>query len=348
MSLDSACPHCQTLLVLPEGCGGLTAKCPACDKAFEVPGASGANPAGRVCSVVAPVAGEVSYDELERVTLSLARLLEANVANRIELDRAKRRERQATRRLWLLDFFRSTRESLDHSFSRYGGMLILMTAVPAVLIVLASPFSPSALAYVLLISFGLVLAATLYVFISFYPDDAELAATIPLATDRLRLARAELLERTQRDAAERADILAAEQEQARTKAALESRLHWLRTCKWQEMTGRAFANFVSLVLEEHHYEVRRGQASGSAGADLVASRDGKQIAVVLHGDPGTAVDASAVSQAQAAAAQLGCQASAVVTNARFTSGAQEFAGRIGCKLVDAGQVADLIEGRIFL
>jgi HJR/Mrr/RecB family endonuclease len=227
-------------------------------------------------------------------------------------------------------------------------MLIFMTAVPAVLIVLASPFSPSALAYVLLISFGLVLAATLYVFISFYPDDAELAATIPPATDRLRLARAELQERTQRDAAERADVLAAEQEQARVKAALESRLHWLRTCKWQEMSGRAFANFVSLVLEEHHYAVRRGEASGSAGADLVASRDGKQIAVMLHGDPGTAVEAWAVSQAQAAAAQLGCQATAVVTNARFTSGARELAERIGCKLVDAGQIADFIEGRVFL
>ncbi|HTM54236.1 MAG TPA: restriction endonuclease [Pirellulales bacterium] len=348
MSLDSACPHCQTLLVLPEGCGGLTAKCPSCDKVFEVPGASGAAPAGRVCAVVAPVAGEVSYDELERLTLSLARLLEANVASRIELDRARRRERQATRRLWLLEFFQSTRESLDHSFGRYGGMLIFMTAVPAVLIVLASPFSPSALAYVLLISFGLVLAATLYTFISFYPADAELAATIPLATDRLRLARAEWQERTQRDAAERADILAAEQEQARIKTALESRLHWLRTCQWQEMSGRAFANFVSLVLEEHHYAVRRGEASGASAADLVASRDAKQIAVILHGDPGTAVEASAVNRAQAAATQLGCQASAVVTNARFTAGAQELAGRSGCKLVDAGQIADLIEGRVFL
>src|SRR3954451_24094412 len=130
MSLDSACPHCQTLLVLPEGCGGLTAKCPVCDKGFEVPGPSGANPAGRVCAVAAPVAGGGSYEELERVTLNLARLLEANVTHRIELDRAKRRERQATRRLWLLEFFQSTRESLDHSFGRYGGMLIFMTVVP--------------------------------------------------------------------------------------------------------------------------------------------------------------------------------------------------------------------------
>src|SRR4051794_34697604 len=151
MSLDSACPHCQTLLVLPEDCGGLTAKCPACDKAFQVPGPLETTPAGRVCVVVAPVAGEVSYDELERLTLSLARLLETNIASRIELDRAKRRERQATRRFWLLEFFQSTRESLDHSFGRYGGMLIFITAVPAALIVLASPFSPSAMAYLLLI-----------------------------------------------------------------------------------------------------------------------------------------------------------------------------------------------------
>jgi HJR/Mrr/RecB family endonuclease len=294
------------------------------------------------------VAGDVSYDELERLTVSLARLLEANVASRIELDRAKRRERQAARRLWLLEFFQSTRESLDHSFGRYGGMLVFMTAVPAVLIVLASPFSPSAMAYVLLISFGLVLAATLYVFISFYPDDAELAVSIPPEIERLRSARAELQEQTQQDAAERAAILAAEQEQSRIKAALASRLHWLRTCKWQEMSGRAFANFVSLVLEEHHYKVRRPAARAASGADLVASRDGKQTAVMLHGDPARAVEASAVTQAQAASAALGCQASAVVTNARFTSGAKELAERIGCKLIDSGQISDFIEGRIFL
>ena len=38
MSIHFSCPHCQSLLVVPEDSGGRATKCPACGDDFVIPG----------------------------------------------------------------------------------------------------------------------------------------------------------------------------------------------------------------------------------------------------------------------------------------------------------------------
>ena len=196
-----------------------------------------------------------------------------------------------------MELFQSTRQTLDHTFGRNGGLLVAATLGPAILVLLASPFSPSALGYLLIILIGISLAGLAYLPFSFYPEDEVLAATIPRAADRLKEATVAFERLAAEEASQREQVTAAQAECDRLKAALASRLHWLRTCRWQEMTGRSFANFLSLALEEHGYQVEKIRRCRRALLDLLAVRDGKRVAVRGDGQVDAAVDVDAVQQA---------------------------------------------------
>jgi HJR/Mrr/RecB family endonuclease len=245
--------------------------------------------------------------------------------------------------------FQSARQTLDQTFGRNGGLMVAATVGPALLVLLAVPFSPSALGYLLIILVGITLAGLAYLPFSFYPEDEVLAAAIPRVTERLKEATAVYERLAAEETTQREQVTAAETEYTRIKAALASRLHWLRTCRWQEMKGRNFGNFLGLALEEHGYQVETiAGAAEQRAIDMLAGRDGKRAAVVVAGQPEVTVDVDAVQQARSAMASHRCQSCAVVTNSRFTAPARELAERVGCKLIDGTQIPDLIEGRIVL
>ncbi len=295
-----------------------------------------------------PVAGKVTEADIERAKAHRAALAAENVALQVDLARQKRRRQLLAARLSSLELFQSTREILDHTFGRNGGFFIAVTLGPAVLVLLSSVFSPSALGYVLVILAGIILAAVAYLPFSFFPEDEKLALAIPRVTEKLKEA-AVLHERLAvEEATQRERLTAAAREYERLTAAAQSRLHWLRTCHWQEMTGRGLVNFLALALEEHGYVVEPVPRTEKCPIDLIATRDGRRVAMRAAGDPKTAVDELAVQQAQSALTACRCQVAAVVTNSRFTAPARELADRIGCRLIDGSQIPDLIEGRIVL
>ena len=192
------------------------------------------------------------------------------------------------------------------------------------------------------------MAGLAYLPFSFYPEDEVLAEAIPRAAERLKEATVAYERLAAEEVSQRDQVAAAQAEYDRIKAALASRLHWLRTCRWQEMTGRNFANFLGLALEEHGYQLERSAGADEHALDLVAGRDAKRVAVRAAGHVDASVDLDAVQQARSTMASQKCQSCAVVTNSRFTAPARELADRVGCKLIDGTQIPELIEGRIVL
>jgi HJR/Mrr/RecB family endonuclease len=183
---------------------------------------------------------------------------------------------------------------------------------------------------------------------AFYPEDEKLAASIPPTAEKLKESTLRLERLAADESAQRARLTDAEAEYARLKKAADSRLHWLRTCQWQTMPGRNFANFLELAFEEHGYTVEPGHRADEWRNVLVLRRGDKRLAVHARGGPDKPVDVDAVEQARSAMGTHNCRSAAVVTNSRFTAPARELAERINCKLVDSSQIADLIEGRIAL
>ena len=271
-----------------------------------------------------------------------------NVGLQVDLARQRRRRRRHSASLSSLELFQSTRQTLDHTFGRNGGLLVAATLGPAILVLLASPFSPSALGYLLIILIGISLAGLAYLPFSFYPEDDVLEAAIPRAAERLKEASVAYERMASDEEAQRETVTAAQAEYERIKAALASRLHWLRTCRWQEMTGRNFANFLGTgsggawLPGRKSERLRRGR-DRSAGQPRRQTRDGAPTESSTR-----RADVDAVQQARSTMASQKCQSCAVVTNSRFAAPARELAERVGCKLIDGTQIPDLIEGRIVL
>ena len=187
-----------------------------------------------------------------------------------------------------------------------------------------------------------------YIPFSFFPDDEALGR---MATEQAaKLANATVsYEQLTAEAAElHQKLTAAQAEYQRLAMAFESRLQWLRTCQWEGMTGANFENFLTKVFEERGYFVERTGRVGDQGVDLIVSRDGSRVAIQAKGYPGSPVGNAAVQQVHAGMSFYRCQAAAVVTNSQFTPSARALAERIGCKLIDAKQIPDLIEGRILV
>ncbi|MEX0679687.1 MAG: restriction endonuclease [Pirellulales bacterium] len=346
MAIYLSCPHCQSLLLIPENCGGQTTKCPNCSDDFVIPGDHATTSATPICAVLAPVEGKVTEADLRRARDVLDRLTAENVGLEVELARRRRRRNRLAVRLAWLARFQAGRQALDHTVGRGGGFFLAVTIGAAAFVVLFSLFSLSAFGYFFVAVMGLLAAGAAYIPFSYYPDDAKLALAIQGLTEKLAEAGKLHDQLAGEEGKHRAKLAAAEEEYGRVQAALASRLHWLRTCQWKQMTSRNFVNFLKQVFEEHGYTVEPTGKKGQAGIDLVITRDGTRVAVQAKGSPKEPVDSKVVEQTHAGKITYRCQLAAVITNAQFAPSARQLAERTGCKLIDSSQIADLIEGRM--
>jgi hypothetical protein len=348
MAIHFSCPNCQSTLLLPDGCGGQIAKCPNCMADFVIPGGSQSALTTPVCAILAPAVEKVTEADLRRVREIAQQLAAEDLELHIRLTQMKRRLRRQSARLWTLESFQSGRQILDHTMGRVGGFFLAVTLGGAVLVLLASFFSPSGFGYFAVASLGMIGAGIAYLPYSFVPPDEGLAPIVSQLAAKVKAATIAHDQLAAEGAALHEKLLAAEAEYARLKAVFESRLHWLRTCQWQVMTGGPFESFLSQVFQEHGYIVERVGRSGDQGVDLIVARDGSRVAIQAKGYVGTTVGNEAVQQVYAGMSFHRCNSAAVLTNSRFTPAARALAQRIGCRLIDGSEIPDLIEGRILL
>ncbi len=332
--------------MLPDNCGGQTTRCPSCSDSFVIPGSGAAGSPTPVGAVLAPVEGNVTQADLKRSQDVFERLTAENVGLQLELARRQRKQLRLTRQAAWLGRFQTGRRTLDHSIGRIGGFFVTIALAPAVALVLLSVLPLSAFAYFVVAVLAMIAAGAAYLPFSFYPDDEQLAALAPRVEQALAEATREHDALAHEEAAQRAKLAEAEQEFQRVKMALSSRLHWLRTCQWQQMTSRNLVNFLRQVFEEHGYAVEPTGKVGQVGIDLVVVHGETRVAVQAKGIKTSIVDNQVIQQTDAGKARHRCQRAAVITNGQFLPSARQLAQRLGCKTIDAGQIPDLIEGRI--
>ncbi|MEN6450616.1 MAG: restriction endonuclease [Thermoguttaceae bacterium] len=126
------------------------------------------------------------------------------------------------------------------------------------------------------------------------------------------------------------------------------RLNSLLSQNWKAMRGTELERFLETVFLELHYTVERTGGAGDQGVDLIVQRrDGHRIAVQVKGYLDS-VPNTAIQEAFTGMAFHKCNACAVVTNSRFTSGGRNIAASVGCALIDEDRLPMLILGKIDL
>jgi len=345
MSRRLFCPHCGTALERPDSGAGESTVCERCGGAFLVPAAARSR---EITGTSAPAAGSVSLADIEAARARAAELMAENVGLQVELSRRKRHRQRIATALAALERVYRTRQWLDQTLGRLGGFFVVTSLSAAMAFVLVSFFSPGAAGYLLALIAGLGISGAAYLLIAFYPDDATVQSALGPLAARFHAAAASYDEQAKVEAAQRQSLLAAEVEVHRLTAAIDSRLHWLRSCQWREMSDAHFQNFVAEVLVHLGYGVEHAVRDGTQTVDMIALRGGRRTAIWARGGVGVAVAEDAVRLAQRVAALTGCQRAAIVTNAGFTPAAQSLAATANCQLIDAGQIENWIEGRVSL
>lgn len=105
-------------------------------------------------------------------------------------------------------------------------------------------------------------------------------------------------------------------------------------------SGIAFEGQCAERLRRAGWTVRVTQASGDHGADLLANKHGRHVAIQCK-YYSSAVGNSAVQEIHAAKAYYGCKYAAVVSNNGYTNGARALASATNVLLLDVSELADL-------
>jgi hypothetical protein len=259
--------------------------------------------------------------------------------------------RLARIRLWRfhLKAAAQVRKAVAYCFGwKWAGLLLMASAVGALCFVLTSSWV-----------FGLVgvSGGTLWaVGLLYVPADAKLAAHRQMVQkwvedlEQERTANRQALAGLEQDCQQLSDRLAkwtALLEERRIRESAEYRRRNLLNANWKALRSVEFERFLEQVFYELGYTVEMTKVTGDQGGDLIVSKGGYRIAVQVKGYFHS-VSNSAVQEAHTAKDYYSCHGSAVITNSRFTSGARDLAGTVGCVLIGEEELPALIMGSIDL
>jgi restriction system protein len=110
------------------------------------------------------------------------------------------------------------------------------------------------------------------------------------------------------------------------------------------LAGVEFETSLSALLKGHGFDVLGTAATGDQGADLVAKKDGKKIAIQAKGYSGT-VGNAAVQEVVGALRFYNADEGWVVTNSTFTTAARTLARANNVRLIDGNELEDIANGR---
>jgi HJR/Mrr/RecB family endonuclease len=116
---------------------------------------------------------------------------------------------------------------------------------------------------------------------------------------------------------------------------------------WRAMRDYEWEEYLAEVFQALGAKVQRTGRTGDQGVDLIVEIGAKRIAVQAKGYYNS-VNGSAVQEAVAGVAHYRCNASAVITNSRFTKGAIELAASNRCVLISEAEIPDFILGKLSL
>jgi hypothetical protein len=213
--------------------------------------------------------------------------------------------------------------------------------------VLIGAFAVGGLLYALTVSamcgaVAVLLGASVFACLMYWPNDSALEckrAELPERMAEFERRRSELsaelaqLRTEFRESTERQRNWSNCLTEAEVRASRQYRLQQLCERNWKAMRGGELEEFLKEVFTELGYVVERIGGAGDQGVDLILSKGGYRIAIQVKGYVDN-VPNTAIQEAYTGMRFHGCQACAVVTNSRFTSGGKNIASAVGCVLID--------------
>jgi hypothetical protein len=115
---------------------------------------------------------------------------------------------------------------------------------------------------------------------------------------------------------------------------------------WRQMPAAEWEDFVVEVCRTLGATVNR-RSRGDEGAELIVAFGDHQVAALIKTSDET-IHSGTVQHALAMKDREQCALCAIITNGRFTGAAQDYAERIGCKLIGRGEFPDFVLGTITL
>ncbi len=194
---------------------------------------------------------------------------------------------------------------------------------------------------------GAGVAAAALAWTLFVPRARELNGIVEQAASRLRAARAAV----NRLHAELSDVRRLLQTDAQSLDAIRQSLQFQRETllqeNWKAMRGPEWEDFLVRVFRLLGAAVEPTGTSGDQGVDLIVTLGPQRYAIQAKGYV-SSVGNGAVQEAVAGMAHYRCNACAVITNSRFTTGAIELAESNRCRLIGEDEVPSLVMGNLAL
>ncbi|MFZ1935482.1 MAG: restriction endonuclease [Thermoguttaceae bacterium] len=290
---------------------------------------------------------EVAVRHLGVIENRIRELQESAITARARCTSILRQRRTIRCQLFYLSIARFFRETVASFLGwRWAVVLIGATAVGALFFVLFLSWVAGLC--------GIAIGAMLFASFVSLPSDSRLAAawdTLNSLLVELALRRNEQCNNLQGIEEE---MSVAKDNQRQVANQIEeyhqSRLYRLRTLaarNWKAMRGGELEQFLAEVFLELGYTVDRTGKAGDQGVDLIVSKNGHRIAVQVKGYLDS-VPNTAIQEADTGMRYHDCDACAVITNSRFTSGGKNVAAKVGCALIDENTLPKLIIGQIDL
>jgi hypothetical protein len=238
-----------------------------------------------------------------------------------------------------------SRRFCDRTITRWGGFVNAVVLGGALALIVSSLIGFTGFHRLLAAGTGLLMGTGFGAFLLAPSDDAAVARVTRWEQESTALAG------VMADAQGKADehekrLVEADAFHRRLLAVYLSRRNQLLHCRWPEMMGVDFENFLASVFQELGYEVLTTRVTGDQGVDLIVSKDGRKVAIQAKGYPRSTVGNKAVQEAHTGMLFYDCQAAVVITNSDFTPAARELGAKVSCLLIAGHQMRDLIEGRI--
>ena len=195
--------------------------------------------------------------------------------------------------------------------------------------------------------FGLVLGAAALACLMYFPHDSVVAERTPRLRERIAELDSQRHHLGRQLAALTSELRIAAERERQYRESQQYRRHRLASRNWKAMRGGDLERFLEEVFSELQYSVERTGHAGDQGVDLILLKDGHRIAVQVKGYVDS-VPNTAVQEAHTGMTYYKCDACAVITNSRFTSGGRNIAGAVGCALIGEDELPKLIMGQIDL
>lgn len=194
---------------------------------------------------------------------------------------------------------------------------------------------------------GIVAGVGLFASLVYNPADTVLPAALTGAEAQSRLANARLEEKLARVTETKQKLRLLVQERRERMASGKVQRAALLQRPWKTMPAQEWEDFVVEVARTLGADAERTRGTSGDGANLIITLGPRRTAVKTI-VTNQIINSGPVNQLVNEKANLGCANAAVITTARFTGAAQDYAFRNGCTLIGRDEFPDFVLGKIEL